>query len=375
MIRENKHVRHAVEDDSEVSTTAGCSDHSDDEPPPSPTCSMVGSDLDMATAPLADGLTQKELMAEIARNFQAVYVFLSVLLLTVSRMQPPVQAILTPFQPSPQPATPQPATRKASGSKASKPKVNAFQGLLPPPGLGLCSPPGIFEPRQPADTQLFQKIGPPPGLEAFGPISFPPGLGPNSQPVGRKQPKAARTGKAKRAEKDGQKQAVHQATVVPQAPPPPPLPATPLPPLERREFDQVVYRKELSDVMRDLANGTNVAACVRRIRAQSVPEARQAEEFSDILTRAAEENRGSARRLAFAFAVGLAAGESNSAFAHEECEKGLELFFGDVFDELASEVPRLRSKIANELAPTLRTAFTAEQLSRLVPPDCRSVTC
>jgi len=375
MTRENKHVRHSVEDDSEVSTTAGCSDHSDDEPPPSPTCSMVGSDLDMATAPLADGLTQEELMAVIAHNFQAVYAFLSVLLLTVSRMQPPVGAVLTPFQPSAQPTTPKPALRKGGGSNASKPKVKAFQGLLPPPGL--CPPPGIFqiEPRQPAESQLFQKIGPPPGLEAFGPISFPPGLGPNSQPLCKKQPKAARTGKAKRAEKDGRQQAVHKAAVVPQAPPPPPLPATPLPPLERREFDQVVYRKELSDVMRDLANGTNVAACVRRIRAQSVPEERQAEEFSDILTRAAEENRGSARRLAFAFAVGLAAGESNSAFAHEECEKGLELFFGDVFDELASEVPRLRSKIANELAPTLRTAFTAEELSRLVPPDCRSVAC
>lgn len=140
--------------------------------------------------------------------------------------------------------------------------------------------------------------------------------------------------------------------------------------VELLEFDQTRYRKELTAVMRDLANGQNVAACIQRIRAQNVPEDRQAAEFSDILTRAAEENQNVARRLSFAFAVGLATGEPTSAFDRFECEKGLELFFEDGFDDLATEVPRLRSKIANELVPTLRIAFSEDQISRIMPHTC-----
>jgi len=147
------------------------------------------------------------------------------------------------------------------------------------------------------------------------------------------------------------------------------LPLAPLPPLEPCEFDQAVYRKELSNVLRDLANGHTVSASVRRIRAQSVPLEKQAGEFSDILTRAAEEHRGAARRLSFAFAAGLA----NGAFEREECMAGLQYFFLEVFEDLAEEVPRLRNKLANELTPTLRTVFSSDELSRLIPPDCRCV--
>lgn len=126
-------------------------------------------------------------------------------------------------------------------------------------------------------------------------------------------------------------------------------------------------------MLRDLANvTTNVAVAVRRIRAQSVPKDRQAAEFSDILTRAAEESRGVARRLAFAFAAGLAAGDQNSAFEREECATGLLLFF-EGYQDLAVEVPRLRNKLANELMPTLSTVFSGEDLARLVPEECQSV--
>lgn len=123
-------------------------------------------------------------------------------------------------------------------------------------------------------------------------------------------------------------------------------------------------------MLRDLASNGNVALAVRRIRAHNVPKERQAQEFSDILTRAAEENRGVARRLSFAFAVGLARGEPKSAFDREECEVGLQLFFGDVYEDLAEEVPRLRGKLINELTPTLRSVFSKEDLARLLPKDC-----
>jgi len=145
-------------------------------------------------------------------------------------------------------------------------------------------------------------------------------------------------------------------------------------------FDVTAYRREVSSVLKDLANGGrghNVAAAVQRIRACAVPEDRQAKEFCDILTRAAEEPRGAARRLAFAFAAGLGASKGPSAtnlsaFSREECVSGLQLFFADVFEDLASEVPRLSQKISNEFAPALTAAFlTADELERLVPPDCR----
>jgi hypothetical protein len=170
-----------------------------------------------------------------------------------------------------------------------------------------------------------------------------------------------------------------QRMPAPKVPPAPvqaqPQPAAtrlqPPPPLPKREFELAAYRKELSDVLRDLANGATVAAAVRRIRAQSVPRELQATEFSDILTRVAEENRGVARRISFAFATALAIGEPNSAFEREECAVGVQLFF-EGYEDLAAEVPRLRSRLANELTPTLRTVFSAEEVARLVPEECRA---
>lgn len=238
--------------------------------------------------------------------------------------------------------------------------VLCFANIGAPPGL---DPPEIRK----ADVQLTPPV--PPGLEVFTP---PPGV---FHCHARPSTAAPLPAKCKsRATRQRNRKVV--AAVEPQvlqcesAMLLKPTPTELIP----REFEQAVYRKELSNVLRDLANGSNVAVAVRRIRAQSVPLERQAPEFRDILTRAAEESRGVARRVSFAFAAGLAAGEP-SAFHREACLYGIELFFDEIFEDLASEVPRLRNKIANELIPTLRTVFSEDDLKRLVPTDCQSVIC
>lgn len=242
------------------------------------------------------------------------------------------------------------------------------RAVVPPPGLSLAAPPGL---------SLGQQIRPPPGLEGF---SRPPGVF-----LAEAQPPAAtaRGTRTKRSKQASSAKVCKQPVETDAAPgirKPAPAAATAPPanvPMRSpvlREFDQATYRKELSDLLRELANGTNgtnVAACVQRVRIQNVPKERQAAEFADILTRAAEESRGIARRLSFAFAAGLAAGGPGSAFDVEECARGLEFFFLEVFEDLAAEVPRLRNKLANELAPTLRVVFSEEQLARLIPPECR----
>ncbi|CAK0903853.1 unnamed protein product, partial [Prorocentrum cordatum] len=99
--------------------------------------------------------------------------------------------------------------------------------------------------------------------------------------------------------------------------------------LASRPFSVRDFHRELSAVMKDLGVDRNVGVAVRRIRAQNVPKTHQAREFADVLTRAAEESRGPVRRSAFAFAAGLAASASDSAFGREECMAGVEAFFGE----------------------------------------------
>lgn len=130
------------------------------------------------------------------------------------------------------------------------------------------------------------------------------------------------------------------------------------------------FRKEIVTIMKDLSSDWNVGKAVRRVRAENVPKERQAEEFSDILTRAAEERRGVTRRLSFAFAAGLGAADV-SCFDKNECSAGMGTFFQDVYPDLCDEVPRLRSIIAHELVPTLRSVFPANELSLLLPDELR----
>merc|ERR1740115_659895 len=151
------------------------------------------------------------------------------------------------------------------------------------------------------------------------------------------------------------------------APPPPPGFAEPAGPFEQKKF-----RKELVSVLKDLAQNKNVAAAVRRVRAQRVPEDRQAAETMDILTRAAEENRGNPRRLYFAFVAGLARGNP-SAFAQDKVLSGIKSFFEDIYVDLCEEVPRLPSMIEAELVPTLREVFAVDTVESLLPPGFKVV--
>jgi len=200
-------------------------------------------------------------------------------------------------------------------------KKQTAQGISAPPGLA--PPPGL---------------GPPPGFAASHGFAAPPGLPP---PPGLLPPGLA---------------------------PPPGLSVDePAPPEPAGPFEPKKFRRELVSVLKDLAQNKNVAAAVRRVRAQQVPSERQAAETMDILTRAAEENRGNPRRLYFAFVAGLARG-SPSAFEQAEVLSGIKLFFQDIYVDLCEEVPRLPSMIEAELVPTLREVFPVETVESLLPP-------
>lgn len=156
--------------------------------------------------------------------------------------------------------------------------------------------------------------------------------------------------------------------VRPQAKPVANLPAEPE---VRKVYNAREFHKEIVVILRELASDWNVGNAVRRVRAENVPQESQAAEFADILTRSAEERRGVTRRLCFAFAAGLGAAES-SAFEKSECFAGVHSFFQDVYPDLCEEVPRLRSIIAHELVPTLRSVFPARELSSLLPEELRT---
>jgi hypothetical protein len=135
-------------------------------------------------------------------------------------------------------------------------------------------------------------------------------------------------------------------------------------------YNPKVFHRELVAIFRELSQSTNVAAAVRRVRQQKVPQAHQASECCDILTRAAEECRGTHRRLYFAFAAGLAKGDS-SAFEKAEVMSGVQAFFADVFEDLCEEVPRLPNIMEAELIPTLRAVFPAETINLVLPVKFR----
>lgn len=140
----------------------------------------------------------------------------------------------------------------------------------------------------------------------------------------------------------------------------------PPPGLAMPEYTPKSFRKELTAILKELASSRNVAAAVRRVRIQKVPRSRQSAEFTDVLTRASEEHRGIARRLMFAFAAGLTAGES-SAFETAECIAGLRTFFTEVYDDLCEEVPRLPVMVRGELVPVLCSVLKDELLMEVVP--------
>lgn len=196
----------------------------------------------------------------------------------------------------------------------------------PPPGLdGFAPPPGL---QQTKNLAVPTRFAPPPGLPyPFG-ISLPPGL------------ELGATEATKPIELVG------------------------------GPYDPKAFHRELVAIFRELSQSTNVAAAVRRVRAQNVPQSHQAAETTDVLTRAAEECRGTHRRLFFAFAAGLAKGDP-SAFENLEVLSGVQAFFRDVFEDLCQEVPRLPNIVEAELIPTLCAVFPAEILNPSLPARFR----
>jgi len=202
-------------------------------------------------------------------------------------------------------------------NKKRPPPPPGFDALVPPPGLNQVE--GSVPPS-------FRFI-PPPGLPSPPGISLPPGL----------------------------ELCATEVTSLPESGP----------------YNPKVFHRELVAILRELSQSTNVAAAVRRVRSQTVPQDQQAAETTDILTRAAEECRGTHRRLFFAFAAGLAKGES-SAFQKVEVAAGVQAFFSDVFEDLCEEVPRLPNIVEAELVPTLRAVFPAETINLSLPVRFRA---
>lgn len=199
--------------------------------------------------------------------------------------------------------------------KERKPKPS------PPPGFdAFAPPPGLQQTKKMVVPMGFT---PPPGLPSPSSISLPPGL--DHGPIKITKP---------------------------------------------TDYDPKAFHRELVAIFRELSQSTNVAAAVRRVRSQSVPRWHQAAETTDILTRAAEECRGTHRRLFFAFAAGLAKGDP-SAFESLEVMSGVQAFFRDVFEDLCEEVPRLPNIVEAELIPTLRAVFPAEILNPSLPARFR----
>jgi hypothetical protein len=135
-----------------------------------------------------------------------------------------------------------------------------------------------------------------------------------------------------------------------------------------------LFRKELVATLRELSVLRNVSRAVRRVRAQNVPAEYQAQEFADLLTRAAEEPRGGTRRLWWAFAAGLGAGvhaPDGSAFCTAECEAGVKIFFRDTYPGLCEEIHRLPVAAKAELVPTLQYVFPKEVMEAVLPEELR----
>jgi len=128
-------------------------------------------------------------------------------------------------------------------------------------------------------------------------------------------------------------------------------------------FNLTSFHRELSDTMKELGSTRDTMAAVRRVKLQNVPVEHQSSEFSNILTRVAEERCGAVRRVSFAFAASLVGG----AFDRHASAKGVKSFFEEVFDDLCEDVPRLPEILKAELVPTLRTALTAEKFDKLLP--------
>jgi len=115
-------------------------------------------------------------------------------------------------------------------------------------------------------------------------------------------------------------------------------------------FDLRAFRRELTEVLKELGASRDTARARRHFDGLRVPSNLQATEFSNLLTRVAEERCSASRRAMFAFVAGLA----GNVFDKDMCATGIKSFFDDVYCDLCEEVPRLPEILKSELVPTMR---------------------
>jgi len=146
-----------------------------------------------------------------------------------------------------------------------------------------------------------------------------------------------------------------------QLPPPAFMPQRPAASSGNRvAYTSAGFRRAASGILQDLKLHKNVGKAVCQVRAQRVPRSRQASEFADLLTMALEESRSPARRVFVAFIGGV-----TKAFDLEQCLAGLDLFFGDIYDDLRAEVPNLSKKVKSELLPTFQSVLPPDSFCRV----------
>jgi len=209
---------------------------------------------------------------------------------------------------------------RTTQTKVAASDMKDCASFIPPPP-GLAHLPG----RQVNNREPVLPVGPPPGL----PLPFIRGPKSSSQHLGSFKP-------------------------------PPGLPSPVNLPQASPEYTVQGFRREATNILKDLKIHKNVGLAVLKVRLQGVPCDRQAAEFADILTMVLEETRGPARRVCVAFVGGL-----TKAFELENCILGLQAFFKEIYEDLQIEVPDLSKRIASELLPTLKPLLEAKDFARI----------
>lgn len=146
---------------------------------------------------------------------------------------------------------------------------------------------------------------------------------------------------------------------------PPAAVVTPEPQLQQPNapFDLRTFRRQLNEVLKQLGATRDTVSAFRRLDGLQVPSKFQATEFSNLVTRIAEERCGASRRVMFAFCASLA----GKTFDRDMCAKGIQSFFDDVYEDLCEEVPRLPEILKNELVSTMSGPIGADKLSKILP--------
>jgi len=170
-------------------------------------------------------------------------------------------------------------------------------------------------------------------------------------------------GSAPRSPPASPKDAPSNATSPKSTPPASPTTSPAASPPRTAPFDLRQFRRELTEVIKELSATRDTARARRRFDGVKVPSNLQATEFSNLLTRVAEERCSASRRAMFAFVAGLA----GNVFDKDKCADGVKSFFEDDYDDLREEVPRLPEILKSELVPTMRAALPAGTLDKVLP--------